>query len=198
MPKSSTPKNPKLKKPTGATGIPHQKLPVGRLVSSPIKGTFLTLPIFGWVAKRQKTGTPLVMLTLILIRTATDAQPRGTLQVELPIFDDTEQATVATLERYGWDGRVWPLEEGWPTETEDEDAIRAMLAQAALQATFIFPPNAKGASAQEIKVERAVGPFLMPPLPEPEEPCDPEKLEKLRELCKTPEIFFQAPTPEPS
>lgn len=194
MPK--TKKNPKLKKPEGAHGIPHHKLPVGRVVSQPVKGEFLTLPLFGWVAKRQKTEIPLVMLALVLIRSDEDASPRGTLSVELPVLEDTELATLAALERYGWDGRVWPVDKGWPDGSlSDEHQLRELMEQATLRATMTFPPSEKGVAAQTVRVERAQGPFLMPPLPEPEGDGDPQKLQRLRQLCENPRIFFRPQGP---
>ncbi len=185
------------------TGIDHHKLPVGTVLSNPIKGDFLTLPLFGWVAVRQKTGTPLVMLTVLLLRSGEDTQPRGSMSLELPIFDDTLNATVATLERFGWDGRVWPDDEGWPTSegepSADEQQMMALLEQAQLRVSLTFPPGDQGVGALPISVQRATGPFLMPPLPTPEAPPDPEKVKKLLYLCNHPTIFkrTEAQRPKP-
>lgn len=181
----------KLKRPDEAKGVPHHELPVGRMVSAPLKGKFMSLPLFGWVAKRDKTDTPLVMLVVVLIRSGEDPKPRGTLQIELPVFDHTATATVAALERYGWDGRIYPVDEGWPAGHDDEETqILDLMETAGLRATFVFPPGEQGASAQEVNVERAAGPFLMPPLPEAES-VDPKKLERLQQLCENPRVFFR-------
>lgn len=170
-------------------GIDHRTLPTGNIISSPVKGEFLALPLFGWVAKRAQTETPLVMLAVLLIRSLEDPVPRATLQIELPILPETEKATLAALERFGWDGRVWPVDDGWPTGSEaDEANILALMEQATLRATMTFPSDKAG--AQAVSVQRAKGPFLMPPLPEPEGDVDPVKLEKLRLLCANPRIFF--------
>lgn len=168
----------------------HQKLPTGIIKSSPVKGKFLALPLFGWIGVRKKTKTPLVMLMTLLMRSAEDVQPRGTLQVELPIWPETELATLAALERFGWDGRVWPKDEGWPGGTPDEEMLTALLGQSNLKATLTFPSGEQGASAQDVVVSRARGPFLMPPLPEPEGEPDQKKLEYLRMLCENPELFW--------
>lgn len=177
-------------------GHDHRKLPVGTVVSSPIKGEFLALPLFGWVATRDKVGTPLVMIVALLIRSIEDPKPRGTLQIELPILEETELATIAALERFGWDGRVWPVDEGWPTGSDmDEVQITTLMEQAHLRATLTFPPGPNGVAAQTVNVQRAKGPFLMPPLPTPEGDVDPVKRERLKQLCENPRIFVNPTKP---
>ena len=173
-------------------GIDHRKLPVGTVMSNPIKGDFLALPLFGWVAKRAKVETPLVMIVVLLMRSLEDPKPRGTLQIELPIVEETEKATLAALERFGWDGRVWPVDPGWPTGSDtDEGLIMTLMEQANLRATLTFPSGPQGAQAQAVSVQRSQGPFLMPPLPEPEKEVDAAKLLRLRQLCENPRIFTQ-------
>lgn len=174
----------------------HHKLPTGEVVSDPVKGDFLAIPLFGWVSLRNKTDTPLVMLAVLLIRSLEDPQPRGTLRIELPVFDDTEAATVAALERFGWDGRVWPVDDGWPAGSEeDENQIIELMDQAGLRATMTFPPGEKGIQAQPVTVQRARGPFLMPPLPEPETDPNPVVVEKLRHLCENHKLFHRPVKP---
>lgn len=168
----------------------HRKLPVGQVRSNPVKGDFLSIPLLGWVSIRAKTETPLVMLALLLFRSVEDPRPRGTLHIELPVLPETENATVAALERYGWDGRVWPGDEGWPTGSEQDEAnMKAMLEGANLKATLVFPSGDAGTPAQSVSVQRARGPFLMPPLPIPETDPNPQLVERLREICKSPGIF---------
>lgn len=169
----------------------HRDLPVGRLLSEPTKGDFLALPLFGWIASRRGTGTPLVMLTVLLIRSLEDPSPRGTLQIELPVYEASELATLAALERFGWDGRVWPLDDGWPSSDSVEEAnIRSLMEQAKLKSTLTFPPGEKGVSLQPVTVSRARGDFLMPPLPAPEGEPDPVKLARLRALCADPSTML--------
>jgi hypothetical protein len=169
----------------------HRELPTGKLLSPPVRGDFLALPLFGWVALRAGDRVPLVMLTLLLIRSLEDPMPRGTLEVTLPVLGKTEMATLAALERFGWDGRVWPTDEGWPSgDSVEEDNIRELMRQAKLRATLTFPPNASGASAQTVTVSRAQGPFLMPPLPAPDGEPDPVKLAKLMTLCADPSTML--------
>jgi hypothetical protein len=171
----------------------HRKLPVGTVLSEPIKGEFLCLPLFGWVAVRQTTDTPLVMLVVMLFPSIEDPAPRGTLQLELPVFPETELATVAALDRFGWDGRIWPEEEGWPPDgSDDEKNLLELLGQSGLANTLVFPTGDEGSAAQSVSVQRARGPFLMPPLPTPEGDIDPWKRERLRRLCDNPRLFYHA------
>ena len=173
-----------------AKGIDHLKLPVGQVLTSPVKGKFLALPLFGWVANRDKVGTPLVMVHCLLLRSATDSHPRGLFKYELPVIEETELRTAAALERFGWDGRVYPNDEGWPDGSPDTQAqLDALMASAKLRATMTFPPNDQGAPAPEVDIQRAQGPFLMAPLPEPESPPNPELVERLRQICADPQLF---------
>ncbi len=173
----------------------HRDLPVGKLLSPPIKGDFLALPLFGWVATRAGDRVPLVMLTLLLMRSLEDPIPRGTLEVTIPFIETTQLATFAALERFGWDGRVWPTDEGWPSGDSVEEAnLRNLLREAKLRATLTFPPNDKGMALQSVTVSRAQGPFLMAPLPEPTDVADPDKLSRLRELCADPSTMLLSKT----
>jgi hypothetical protein len=130
------------------------------------------------------------MLVVLLIRSLEDPMPRGTLEITLPVLPENEAAVVAALARFGWDGRVWPTEEGWPTGTQEESNIRELMRQAKLKATLTFPSDDSGAMAQQVTVSRAAGPFLMPPLPQPEGEVDAAKLERLRGLCADPSTML--------
>jgi len=179
------------KRTEGHEAADHLKLPVGKVLSDPVKGDFLALPLFGWVGLREQKGTPLVMLVVMLIPSIEDTKPRGTLQLELPVFEgETELPILAALERFGWDGRIWPRDPGWPTEGDDADNLRELLKQAKLAHTLVFPTGDSGHALQSVSIQRARGPFLMPPLPQPEGDVDQWKLERLRELCKNPEVFY--------
>lgn len=180
-------------RPDSAKSIDHLTLPVGKVLSDPIKGTFLSLPLFGWVSVRGKKNTPLVMLTLVLLKPDdVNPSPKGALQVEMPVMEETELATLEALERFGWDGRIWPEDAGWPIAgSEEEESLFAMIGQAGiLKNIMTFPPSERGATAVEIEVTRARGPFLMPPLPKMEGEPNKAKLDRLRELCESPAIFY--------
>lgn len=135
------------------------------------------------------------MLVLMIFRSVEDTTPRGTVQIEFPVHEDTELATLAALERFGWDGRIWPADEGWPPpDSEDEANLLALLEQSGnLYHTLTFPPGEKGAAAVTVDIQRARGPFLMPPLPDPDPDRKPNelKLKRLRELCANPAVFYE-------
>ena len=181
----------------GTKGLDHRTLPTGEIISNPVKGDFQALPLFGWMGKRDRVDTPLVMLVVLLMRSTEDPIPRGTLRIEHPVFPETELAILAELERFGWDGRVWPVDEGWPTGAEvDEGNILTLMEQAAVRATLTFPPNGnQGVPVQPVTVTRSRGPFLMPALRAPEGEPDPVKLIRFRQLCENPRVFFQPVKP---
>ncbi len=164
----------------------QMRYPTGKVITSPIKGEFLTFPLLGWMAVRAKESTPLVMLALALMK---NDQIRGTLHMEIPIYEgETDSAALAALERYGWNGEVWqPGGETWPTgDAANEEQIKMLLENAGLQATLTFPPDfeSDNIQAQTVEVMRARGPFFMEPLPEPAEPHDPQKLANFLTLCR--------------
>lgn len=169
----------------------QKRLPSGKVVTTPMKGTFLTLPLLGWCAIRQDE-VPLIMLGLALLR---DDQIRGVLHVELPIYKgETDVATLAALQRYGWNGKVWSMgDEHWPTGDEDnESSLISMMETTGLVASLTFPPDPEtgNVNAQEVEVMRARGNFLMQPLPEPEGAVDAEALKTLHDLCDNVGKFY--------
>lgn len=170
--------------------VDHKKLPVGKVLSDPVRGEHLTIPLFGWVALRAQEATPLVMLVVVLLDPETK-DTKGTLQIEFPIFTETEDSTLSVLEGYGWDGRLWPTDEGWPTGDEvEETQLKELLRQANLKATFVFPPGSSGYSAQMVNITRARGPFLMPPLLDPDSKPSQERLERFRQVVTNPKLFL--------
>ncbi len=188
---------PNNKRPLEAKGIDHNKLPVGTVIGSPLRGTFSALPIFGYVALREKTNVPLVMLTVLLLRgeEGKDLRPHGAMKIELPVYPETEDVIVHTLDKLGWDGRVWPNDDGWPTGEPQEGEISNMMDSAKLRATMTFPPKPEGVATMSVDVQRARGPFLMPPLEQPEGEVDATKRDKLRHLCETPQVFHSPAKP---
>jgi len=169
----------------------QKRYPSGKIITSPVKGDFSTFPLLGWISVRAKEEVPLVMLALALIR---DDSLRGTLQVELPVYEgETDKAVLASLKRYGWNGQIWsPGSEVWPTGNEESvEQLKTLMAPSKLKATLTFPPNEEGNfCAQPVEVTRARGPFLMPPLPEPEEELSLEELEAFLAICKDTTPFY--------
>jgi hypothetical protein len=171
----------------------QQKLPAGRVVGDPLRGSFLSLPILGWIALRERERTPLVMLHLALVGEQ-DFVLHGTLEVELPLYIDTEAATLAALDRYGWAGTTWSLGEPAPFGNEVQrqqldGLIRA--APHALRATLLFTSDPGGSNlAQNVEVMRAQGRFLMPPLEQPVDPPDAGRLRAFRAIVRDYPRFF--------
>lgn len=167
--------------------LAQQRLPTGRILTEPAKGKFMSVAMIGWIGIRERDRIPLVMLVVgLLPQEAEQVAPLATLEIELPLYGETMAATVAALERYGWSGQTWTEGDNrWPTGSEDEHELAGLLAQVGLRATFTFPPDAVTGDvrAQAVEVTRASGRFLMPPLEEPTEPPDPERVKALNELA---------------
>lgn len=172
-------------------------MPAGRIVGDPLRGSFLSLPILGWVSVRERVvdgaleRIPLVMLHLALL--GKDYVMHGTLEVELPLYIETEAATLAALDRYGWAGTTWAL--GDPAPGGDEDMgqqLTGLITQAAdnLRATLLFTSGPDGAPAQEVEITRAQGRFLMPPLAKPPTAPSPERLRAFRTIVRDYPRFF--------
>jgi hypothetical protein len=155
----------------------------------------VSFPLLGWVALRDRDRTPLIMLALALLEPGREETGiRGTLELELPLYADTEAATIAALNRYGWAGSTWAL--GDPAPMGDEglaEQLGGLLAQVSgLRATLLFAPDqvTGNTKAQVIDIARAKGPFFMPPLEEPAFPIEPERLRAFRELVRSHRTFF--------
>lgn len=181
---------------TGELTEAQKRLPTGKVEGAPVRGTFISLPLLGWVSVR-KDKVPQVQLVLALLR---DNDVKGTLMMDIPVYKETGRAVAAALQRYGWKGDVWAEgSKGWPTGDEvNEDLVTTMLADViGLRSTLIFPPSEEGtALAQDVEVTRSQGHFLMPPLPEPSEgDLDESILTRLLDLCEHPEVFFQDEAP---
>lgn len=182
----------------GSNELPfaEQKLPTGRVVSEPVKGMFVSFPILGWIAVRDRDQTPLVMLALALLESdKEDEGLKGMLELELPLYADTEAATVAMLERYGWQGTVWAPGDPPPFDNPElVEQLTGLLSKTSprLRATFVFAadPGTGSALAQPVEVMRARGRFLMPPLERPSEPPHPERLEVLRSIVRDRRSFY--------
>jgi len=204
-------------------GNDHLQLPTGEVLTDPVRGTFSAIPLIGYMSVRHHVQTPLVMLIVSLIDN--EGTGKGLLRMELPYYSKSEKATVAALERFGWDGRVWPprqivseiktvdeptwpprregekvpvvteseFDQGWPAEDQEaQEYLEPLLQMMKLIRTFTFPPNGGQCKAQQIEVTRAMGPFLMNPLPEPEQDPDPKLTESLKQiLSEGVSLFYQ-------
>jgi hypothetical protein len=136
------------------------------------------------------------MLALALLESEREEEGmKGILELELPLFNDTEAATLAVLERYGWQGTVWTIDDPPPFgNAELVEQLTGLLSQTSpsLRATLVFAtdPVTGSALAQSVEVMRAKGRFLMPPLDPPSEPPHPERLEALRSLVLNRRSFY--------
>jgi hypothetical protein len=172
----------------------QQRLPTGRLLSEPISGKFSALPLYASVAIRDRDRIPLVMLVVALLGENVQGGVCGMLQIELPLYVETEAPTLACLDRYGWSGVVW--KEGaphWPTGDEAaSEQLRDFLTEAGLRASLTFPPDSATGDVrtQPVEVTRDSGSFLMPRLVEPAEPPSEERVAAFRAIVRGYRDFY--------
>lgn len=174
----------------------EQKLPTGRIVSGTARGVFTAIPLLGYVAARDRDRIPLVMLLLGLVKpnlSPEESLDPAFLEVEIPLYLDTEAATIAALERFGWGGLSWALNEPPPFESwSTAEELTILMGTQRLQRTLIFAPDpvTGGQPAQDVEVMRARGRFLMPPLEAPIEPPKAELVKALRDLVLAYRTFY--------
>lgn len=180
-------------------GVDHRLLPTGRVTTEPVKGEFQGLPLLAWCGIREGVNTPILNLLLSLMKDVQSSEISGGLHIELPILDDTLHPIVGMLQRFNWEGKVWPLDTNvsWPLPgSVDEQNIRGLLRQSGLRATLLFPPSEQGYATLPVDVQRARGPFLMPPLEPPAEPPPAELLERFQQAYRDPRPFYHEVLPE--
>lgn len=163
--------------------VPTGKVGPGRVSA----GSYLALPVLAWVVDRA------VVLAAALLDEKTQRK-QGTIAMRFPVTPTTEAYIVAVLGEFGWDGRVWPDDPGWPTGTFEERAMWQLVTGAGLSATFTFPPTQRGALAHKVTVPMTGGLFSLDPLVRPAavQP-DAERIQKLRQLCADPKVFHSLP-----
>lgn len=157
-------------------------------------GPFRLLPVLGWMQK-NKDSTLMVRLSCLLLRVYDDKQ-MGTLGWHLPVNERTEATVCRILTSFGWDGRLWPIDPGWPDGAsggKEATGLKQLLLESRLFATFIFPPEPQGSRVLRIEVIKTAGDFpLAPEFPVDElvEPTDEIKI-KFRKLMVEPEVFLK-------
>jgi hypothetical protein len=151
-------------------------------------GPYNVLPILGSLHKGKNTA--FVHLSTFLLRIADDEHV-GVMNWVLPFNIRTEKSIVRLLASLGWDGRVWPADEGWPGDTKEARGLRELLRGQNLLSTLTFPPDGEnGNRVMRLDVLRTSGEFpLSPEFGEGGIPPQSGMLDKLRELANDPCVF---------
>jgi len=154
-------------------------------------GPYNLLPVLGSMHK-GKHDNSFVLITSFLLRISDEAHI-GVMNWALPFNERTEKTIATLLASFGWDGRVWPEETGWPgDETKEAAGLRALLKGQKLAATLTFPPDPDNGNAvlrQEILRTSADFP-LSPEVTNGSKEATPEMIEKLRKLAEDPTAVF--------
>jgi hypothetical protein len=158
--------------------------PTGVLTDGKVRpGTYPAFAVMGWTEELHNRW-PAVVLRLALMQRQSEVVIGG-MFLYMPFSPRSERHVCATLERLGWDGRIWPHKDhGWPEGHDEEGTILELLQKAELGATLTFPndPNV-GIPAIPIYVGKRVGCGTFHTAPYHEAPM-PKHLETIRQLTK--------------
>jgi hypothetical protein len=117
-------------------------------------------------------------------------QVLGTCLLDTPARETNQRALAGWLAKLGWDGRVWPKEEGWPDGQEDmEKAVLKAAMKHKVAHVLVFPSGDLSSAAQSLEVKNSSGWFPLAPLEDPQD-LDPFILERYQAL--TEDSFQQA------
>jgi hypothetical protein len=152
-------------------------------------GPFRLLPVLGHL--RLEFGVTILALSTILLRTFDDKH-MGTLGWNLPVNERTEKRVCGLLTSFGWDGRIWPFDAGWPDGLTEETGLRVLLKDARILGTFVFPPEPQGNRVLRVEVQKLSNDFPLSPEIPPEDYIEPTEaqLEKFRQLVAEPSVFL--------
>jgi hypothetical protein len=168
---------------------------VAGIIGTPDKdthpGPFRLMPVVGYMRRDPQKRTLAVSLSCQLFRVYDD-KPMGTLGWLIPVNERTERTVCGLLTSLGWDGRIWPVDPGWP-DGKEAVGLTQLLMESRLFATFVFPPEPKGSRVIRVEVPKTLGDFpLSPEVPADDfvEPTE-EMMSKFRRLIAEPELFLQ-------
>lgn len=170
-----------------------EDLCMGQVSNADLKpGAFRFLPLLGWVRKGAADTNELWVQGMVLLNHSSD--PQGTLNWCLPLTERVLGDAAALLEVLGWDGRVWPLQEGWPDPQAGEaQSLRELLKNVGLVNSLVFRPDPEaGCRVLPFVLGRSnCKPFPMPPPTPSEGPS--ELTARLKELSGMTELFRPQP-----
>jgi hypothetical protein len=156
-------------------------------------GPYNLLPV---VCSMHKGGSTSFLLLVAFLLRISDESHVGVLHWMMPFNPRTEGAVTRLLCCFGWDGRVWPEDTGWPGEKSQEAVgLRSLLKGQNILGTLTFPPDPDlGVNVvlrQEVLRTSANFP-LSPDIPEGTETPEatPEMFVKLRKYAEDPESVF--------
>lgn len=151
-------------------------------------GPYNLLPVLCSIHKGRNTAY--VLLTSFLLRISDEAHV-GVMNWAMPFNERTEQMVAKLLVSLGWDGRVWPPEDGWPGDTKEGAGLKTLLVGQELDATLTFPPTEDGNATIRQDVLRTSANFPMSPEVEGGgKDVAPELITKLRKLAEDPAPIF--------
>ncbi len=163
----------------------------GRVIGGDVHpGPYRILPVLGWM--RKEKGVIGVTLSCILLRIYDDKH-MGSLGWNIPVNERTEKAVCRALTSFGWDGRIWPLDPGWPDGGDEARGFQQLLHESHLFSSFVFPPEPQGSRVLRVDVMALSKPFALPPEFPAEDVVEPteDHMAKLRRLMVEPDLFLR-------
>ena len=128
----------------------------------PGAGMYWFMPVLGWIEPRDG-GVPFMMLSGTILRIS-DQSSVGTGSWRIPTTAANTEAILVLLASLGWDGLVWPYDQGWPTGAPEEEGLKTLIHRVPLGNTFSFAPDpVKGVRVLRIVVTKSVGASPLPP-----------------------------------
>ncbi len=162
-----------------------QETPTAQVTNGDLHpGLYRAMATLAIVEKRRPW--PVVGLQVLLLRRL-EFKVVGSMTIGMPVTPKTELYVNALLQTFGWDGRVWPDDGGWPTGSSDEEQIQQLMDKAGLISTLTFPSTENGVPLVEMPVAKVSAPFHLAPFEEVNSP--PVHLARFRALVNNPPAF---------
>lgn len=151
-------------------------------------GPYRIFPLLAYV--KEEFGHKFLTLSCIMLRMVGDKHV-GVLGWNIPLNERTLKQACGLLTSLGWDGRAWPLDPGWPDDSEEAAGLRVMLTDAKVFATFTFPPSPKGSIVIQVNVLKLASNFPLPPILAEGSYLEPtkEQLEAFAKFVAQPDLF---------
>lgn len=163
-------------------------------VTKPLSaGLYRLLPLAGGIRVNKDGDIKLVISGTVL--RAFEAKNVGILNWGIPMTPANIPKAVQVMAALGWDGKVWPLDGGWPHPTDNEDEAKGLefiMRDLKLAQVFTFPPDAvRGSRVLKFVLGHTVDFFPMPLTLSPEDIVEvPATYEaRLRALLDERDIF---------
>ena len=142
----------------GKTPKEHQSVLQVREITK--TGLYWLLPLIGWVEPLDPHASITILGTLLKV---SDQSYAGSGVWIIPASDKNREDALRVLAALGWNGKLWPQDEEWPTGAVEEEGLRHLLERVHITNTFSFSPDPKkGNRVMKVIVSKTVGSMPLP------------------------------------